>query len=183
MEIKTQSRVEDALLRRTVALPVNSNLRFCPTEAGSRFGAECRSLCRGSSLVEFSLLFPWCVFLLIGIMDFGFYSYALIATQGAAREAAVYASASSTTAADSTTACGYALDQLRGMPNIGTALSTCAAPPLTVTSSLVSGTSTPDGLNAVRVSVSYQTPRLIPIPGILAGQITITKTVLMKTRT
>ena len=183
MEIKTQSRVEDALLRRTVALPVNSNLRFCPTEAGSRFGAECRSLCRGSSLVEFCLLFPWCVFLLIGILDFGFYSYALIATQGAAREAAVYASASSSTASDNTTACGYALDQLRGMPNIGTALTTCAAQPLTVTSSLVSGTSTPDGLNAARVSVSYQTPRLIPIPGILSGQITITRTVLMKTRT
>jgi Flp pilus assembly protein TadG len=77
---------------------------------------------RGNSLIEFSLLFPWYIFLFAGIFDFGFYAYALIATQSAARVAAVYCSASSSTASDSATACGYALDQLSGMPNVGPGL-------------------------------------------------------------
>jgi Flp pilus assembly protein TadG len=137
---------------------------------------------RGNSLIEFSLLFPWYVFLFVGILDFGFYSYALIATQSAARVAGVYCSASSSAASDSATACGYALDQLRGMPNVGMALSTCAGTPLTLTASLVSGSDTPDGLNAAKVTVTYVTPQLIPIPGLLPGQLSITRTVLMRTR-
>ena len=137
---------------------------------------------RGNSLVEFSLLLPWYVFLFIGIFDFGFYSYALIATETAVRVAGEYCASSTTAAADSTTACGYVLDQLRGLPNVGMNLASCAASPVVVTTSLVSGSSTPDGANAANVVVSYTTPRLIPIPGILAGQITISRTVLMKTR-
>jgi Flp pilus assembly protein TadG len=151
----------------------------CIAAASSRDAMGSR---RGNSLIEFSLLFPWYVFLFVGILDFGFYSYALIATQSAARVAAVYCSASSSTASDSATACGYALDQLRGMPNVGMALSTCVGPPLTLTASLVSGSDTPDGLNAARVTVIYVTPQLIPIPGVLPGQLSITSSVLMRTR-
>jgi Flp pilus assembly protein TadG len=137
---------------------------------------------RGNSLLEFSLLFPWLFFLVIGTFDFGFFAYALMATQGAAREAGIYCASSSSTASDSTTACGYALDQLRGMPNIGMGLTTCASAPLTVTSTLVSGASSPDGMNAASVVVTYVSPQLIPIPGIFPGQLTITRTVLMRTR-
>src|SRR5258708_3959866 len=85
---------------------------------------------RGNMLVEFAFLMPWYVFLFVGAFDTGFYVYALMTTQGAAREAALYCSSSSSTATDSTTACGYALDQLRGLPNIGMALSTCSSAPL-----------------------------------------------------
>jgi len=137
---------------------------------------------QGSSLVEFGFLLPWCVFLFIGILDFGFFAYALIATQGAARVGAIYASGSTSTALDTATTCGYAIDQLRGLPNIGSTLSTCNSSPLTVTTNLVSGSSSPDGSNAVNVSVTYVSPSLVAIPGILPGQITITKSVLMKIR-
>jgi Flp pilus assembly protein TadG len=135
---------------------------------------------RGSSLIEFSLLFPWCLFILFCTFDFGFYAYALIATEAAARVAATYCSASSTTATDDATACGYALDQLRGLPNVGMALNSCSSSPLTVTATLLSGSDTPDGSKATRVSVSYVTPQLIPVPGLMPGQLTITRTVLME---
>ncbi|HVW11195.1 MAG TPA: TadE family protein, partial [Bryobacteraceae bacterium] len=78
---------------------------------------------------------PWYVFLFVGTFDFGFYAYSLIATQSAARVAALYCSTSSSTATDSTTACSYALDQLRNLPNVGYSVSTCNGSPLTVTAS------------------------------------------------
>ncbi len=40
---------------------------------------------RGGSLVEVALLAPWIFFLFVGIFDFGFYAYAAICTQNAAR--------------------------------------------------------------------------------------------------
>jgi Flp pilus assembly protein TadG len=134
---------------------------------------------RGSSAIEFALLCPWYIFLFVGAIDFGFYSYALIATQNAARIGAMYCAASASAAADSTTSCSYALDQLRGMPNVGTALAICSASPVVVTASLVTG---PDGANATSVTVSYTTPQMIPMPGLLPGQLTISRTVKMKVR-
>src|SRR5436309_10805983 len=80
---------------------------------------------RGSSIVEFSLLMPWYVFLFVGAFDYGFYSYSLIATQSAARVGVQYTSSGSSQVADASTACGYALDQLRNLPNVGSGLTTC----------------------------------------------------------
>lgn len=131
---------------------------------------------RGNALIEFSLMMPWYVFLFIGIFDFGFYAYSLIATQSAARVAALYCATNSTTATDSTTACSYALDQLRNLPNVGYSVSTCNGSPLTVTASNWSG---PDSNSGTSVLVTYTTPQLIPIPGILPGQLTINRTVKM----
>src|SRR3954451_22038539 len=99
---------------------------------------------RGANAIEFALLCPWYIFLFVGAIDFGFYSYALISTQNAARVGAMYCAASSSAAADSVTPCSYALDQLRGLPNVGAGVTTCAATPVVVTASLVTG---PDGGN------------------------------------
>ena len=44
----------------------------------------------GSSIVEVALLSPWIFFLFVGIFDFGFYAYAAICTQNAARAAAFW---------------------------------------------------------------------------------------------
>ena len=132
--------------------------------------------------MEFAFLLPWYVFLFAGAFDFGFYAYALMATQSAARAAGIYCSSSSSTASDSATACGYALDQFRGMPNVGSALSTCAGAPLTVTAALVTGNNSPDQADAALVVVTYVTPQLIPIPGILPGSLTITRSLVMRTR-
>src|SRR5580700_11126102 len=82
---------------------------------------------RGSSILEFSLMTPWLIFLFIGAMDWGFYAYALISTEAAARVACLYTSTSSTDATDSTTACTYAIQQLQGMPNVGTSMTSCAS--------------------------------------------------------
>ena len=134
---------------------------------------------RGSNIVEFALLMPWYFFLFVGALDFGFYSFGLIAAQNAARIGAMYCSGSSTTAIDSATACSYALDQFRTMPNVGSSLTTCAASPVVVGASLVTGA---DGAQAASVTVTYTTPQLIPIPGLLPGQLTISRTVQMKLR-
>ena len=54
-----------------------------------------RSRERGNSIIEFSLMTPWLIFMFIGAMDWGFYAYALIATEAAARVGCMYASTSS----------------------------------------------------------------------------------------
>ena len=40
---------------------------------------------KGSAIVETALMMPWLAFIFVGVLDFGFYSYACICTQNAAR--------------------------------------------------------------------------------------------------
>ena len=127
--------------------------------------------------MEFALFLPYLIFTFVGAFDWGNYSWALMKTQDAARVAALYTSSGSSTAADSSGACTYALAQMSDAPNLA-GMSSCTSP-LTVTATLVTG---PDGSNASQVTVSYQTVPLIPIPGLLPGQITITRTVVMAVR-
>src|ERR1700688_1032897 len=70
----------------------------------------------GSSIVEMALLSPWIFFLFVGIFDFGFYAYAAICTQNAARAVAL---AAAQTASASVTPCGAALGEMRMLPNVG----------------------------------------------------------------
>jgi Flp pilus assembly protein TadG len=140
---------------------------------------------KGTNIIEFSFLMPWYVFLFVGAYDYGFFCYSLIATQTAASAGATYCSTSSTTATDSTTACAYALNQLINLPNVGSGLTTCgttsvtSSAPVAVQATSVTG---PDGFTASQVAVIYLTPQLIPIPGILPGQLTIHRTVKMRLR-
>ncbi len=145
----------------------------------------------GNSIIEFSLLTPWLIFLFVGAMDWGFYGYALIATEAAARVGCLYTSSATSDATDATTACGYALDQLRKMPNVGTGLTTCASSgslvtnsaPVAVTATSVTG---PDGKAAAQVSVTYMTPVFVPIilgnSTVVPRQVTITRTIQMRMR-
>ena len=132
----------------------------------------------GNSLVEFCLLLPWYFFLFVGSYDFGMYSYSLIAVEDGARVAALNASRDSTSAGDSATACGFVLDSLRNLPNIGSGVTSCTSP---VTVTAVSGTG-PDGAAGTVVTVAYTSPQLIPIPGLLPGQLVITRIVKMRVR-
>lgn len=139
---------------------------------------------RGNSVIEFAMFAPWLIFLFIGAMDWGFYAYSLIATEAAARVGALYTSTNSSTVSDAATACTYALDQLRKMPNVGDGITTCAsgtsvtpAAPIAVSATPVTG---PDGGSAAQLSVTYVTPTFIPIPGLLPRQVTITRTFQMK---
>lgn len=135
---------------------------------------------RGTSMVEFAMIAPWYVLLFIGAFDYAFYSYALISTQNAARVAAMYCSQSSSRAANCSP-CTYAVNQLANLPNMS-GISTCAASPLVVTTSVITVTGDSGG-SASQVSVAYTTPSLMPIPGLLAGTVTITRTAVMRVLT
>lgn len=131
-------------------------------------------------MVESCLLFPWFVFLFIGALDAGFDLYALIGVQSAARIAVLYTSSSSSTANASAAACTLVLQDLNYMPNIGSTVTSCSALPLEVTAT--GPTTDQFGNSYSTVSVTYQTMSLIPIPGVLAGQFTITRTAQMQLR-
>lgn len=132
----------------------------------------------GSALIELSLLAPWILFLFVGIVDVGFYCYAMISVENAARVAAEYTSQSSTLAGNQSAACTMVRQELVNLPNLVN-LSSCGATPLTVSANSVTGT---DGSPATSVSVTYQGVSLFPIPGLLMGRLNITRNVQMRVR-
>lgn len=134
-----------------------------------------RRLREGHSVIEMALIAPWLLFLFAGALDMGFYSYAIISTQNAARVAAMHTSSSELAATDTAGACGYALAELNSMPNVR-GVTSCDALPVIVTVNQVTGV---DGAPASSVSVTYQSVPLIPIPGLM-GQLTMTRTAQMR---
>jgi hypothetical protein len=129
----------------------------------------------GHAIIEVTFMAPWIFFLFMGTVDFGFYSYAIIATQNAARIAVMQTSQTPATATDSTLACNYVLTELNVLPNTRT-LTTCGALPLIVNPTTFVDA---DGATAARVDVTYQTINMIPIPG-LTGQLSITRNAQMR---
>jgi Flp pilus assembly protein TadG len=139
---------------------------------------------RGGAMLEMALLAPWFFFLFIGALDWGFYAYSLISMQAAIRTAVLYTSTGTipatglSTAADTVGACQLVVQELQYLPNIGTASNDCSSNPI-VTATAVTG---PDAAAASQVTVTYQTMSLIPIPGLLAKQFTITRSGKMRLR-
>ena len=127
-------------------------------------------------MLELALLSPWIIFLFIGVLDFGFYAYSLITLETATRTAAMN-NANAGTPNDSATACTIVLNEFSSMVNMNGVSACGTGTPVTVSASQVTG---PDNASAAQVSVTYTTPTLIPIPGLLQGQYTITRTVTMK---
>jgi hypothetical protein len=133
----------------------------------------------GHAFVEIAFFLPWIFFAFVGAFDYGFYAYALISTQSAARAGALYTSSATGMASSSEGACSYALDELRRLPNVGNAITSCGSYPVIVGAASVTG---PDGAAASTVTVTYQTPRLIPVPGLIPGRVTITRAVEMRVK-
>ena len=156
----------------------------------------------GNSIIELTFMMPWLLFLFVGVFDFGFYAYALIATQNAARAVAIHNSISKTAATDPDfSGCGIVIAELQSTPN-ARSLGLCNAGQITTTSQSTkvaltqvlqvesdycpsqnpnaSCPSIPTGTDAAQVVVTYQTTLLIPIPGLLPGQLTIKRTALMQ---
>ncbi len=131
----------------------------------------------GHAVIEVSLMAPWIFFLFVGTLDLGFYSYAIIATQNAARVAAAQTSANPTTATNNVLACNFALTELNVLPNTRS-LATCGALPVIVNATTFVDA---DGATASRVDVTYQTINMIPIPG-LTGRLSITRNAQMRLR-
>jgi Flp pilus assembly protein TadG len=161
---------------------------------------------RGSAIVEAALMMPWLAFLFVGTLDFGFYAYAAICVQNAARAVAVAAATGAPI-----TSCAAAIGELSGIPNM-IPLASCVSPtyPSSVTTAgsmsvctatlQSSSSTTPNsdtscssatqcadcGLSkctncsSVQATVAAQTVPLVPIPGILMGKMTITRTAEMR---
>ena len=153
---------------------------------------------RGMAIVETALMAPWIFFLFVGVLDMGFFCYAAICTQNAARAVAMAGASPIST----TTACTAALGELNGLPNMDGAVNgaTCnayksgisAAVPYSACSATITATTSSDvncssatlcadcGLNPASSSiigvVTYQSLPMVPIPGLLTGQITLTRT-------
>ena len=71
------------------------------------------------------------------------------------------------------------LDHIRNLPNVGTVTTACTGEPvavLAVTAAAADGS----GATDTKITVTYKTPQLIAIPGVLAGKITIIRTVQMR---
>ncbi len=145
----------------------------------------------GHAVVETALLAPWILFLFVGVLDFGFYAYAAISTENAARVAALYTASTGTLASDARGACQYVVNEMRTLPNVGQGTScpgsctgTCTAGPLTVQAEALDGVSGRplgvDGAPASQVTVTYRTLSMIPIPGILAKQFNMRRSVQMR---
>src|SRR5947207_1548937 len=104
-------------------------------------------------MLELVLIAPWIFLLFIGALDWGFYASALVSLQAGVRSAALYTSGGGTgVASDQSTACTIILKEIRKLPNIGDAVTTCGSNPV-VTAEAISG---PDSASATRVSVTYQ---------------------------
>jgi len=121
------------------------------------------------------LFAPWIFFLFVGALDWGFYAYSLITLETATRSAALYESGLGTPTTSS--ACPIVMNEMSTLINMGSASATCGSAPLVVTASQITG---PDNTPSAQVSVTYTTPVMIPIPGLLAKQFTITRVVTMK---
>jgi Flp pilus assembly protein TadG len=132
----------------------------------------------GSSVIEFSLLAPWILFLVVGTFDLGFFCNSLISVENAARVAAEYTSKSSSVSGAQATACTLVLNELKMLPNLA-GVTTCNASPVVVTAQAVTGT---DGSPATSVSVTYTGSLLVPIPGLLTGRLNFTRTVQMRVK-
>jgi Flp pilus assembly protein TadG len=132
---------------------------------------------RGAAMMELALLSPWIIFLFIGVLDWGYYAFSLITLENATRVAAVFASSSTNNYNQTSNICTILLNEMGSLSNMQ-GVTTCSSSPLTFSSTLVA--SGPDGSNAAQMSVTYTTPQMIPIPGLLAKQFTVTRTVIMR---
>src|SRR5690349_5397528 len=99
--------------------------RWCRTSMKSQLEPSCKPARpvtrrgrKGNAMVEVALLAPWIFFLFIGVLDVGFYCYALMAVGNAARVAALQNSVGLGSANDSAGACLAAARELQSLPNM-----------------------------------------------------------------
>ena len=138
----------------------------------------------GNAIVEVSLLVPWIFFLFVGVLDVGFYNYALMAVGNAARVAVLQTSAAASSADNLAAACSAAMNELQSLPNVY-GKSVCAASAGSVTQATpvyadakVGPRLAPD-ISSI-VTITYASVPVIPIPGIIPVQMTIVRTAEMR---
>jgi len=130
-------------------------------------------------MLEMVLISPWIFMLSIGALDWGFYASALVSLEAGVRSAVTYTATGTSTAGNSTAACTIVLDEIRKLPNIGSSTTSCGSNPTVTATSLTSG---PGGAAASRVTATYTSITLIPMPGLLRRQFTVTRSAVMRLR-
>lgn len=138
-----------------------------------------RKRARGGAMMEMVLISPWIFFLFIGALDWGFYASALVSLQAGVRSAVLYTASGISTAGSSTDACTIVLNEIRKLPNIGSGTTDCSSNPTVTAEYLTSG---PGGAKASRVTVTYTSITLVPMPGLLRRQFTVTRSAVMRLR-
>lgn len=157
----------------------------------------------GTSMVEVALLSPWIFFLFVGIFDFGFYAFAVICTENAARAAAVQTAANQGVQND-LVACNAVWKEMNFLLNVSSITQDCTQLPVKVVRRTLCGASVPAGMftceapcatpppascadcgsdataASSEVCVTYQSDTFVPIPGILPKQITLTRVAEMR---
>jgi TadE-like protein len=155
---------------------------------------------KGSAIVEAALMMPWICFLFVGILDSGFYTYAAMATQNAARAVAIQ-SANIGGTLSAAAMCASAKRELLLLPNVGLA-GNCAAtqgaisnadpiwvcagilndtasapcvPPAVACADCAGSGATGTNARSIQAVVTYRSIPLIPIPGILTKQLQLTR--------
>ena len=154
----------------------------------------------GHAVIEVALLAPWIFFLFVGVLDFGFFAYAAIATENAARVAVLATSQNGTTAGHDGVACQHAVAELAALPNVRSGLASAGSPaaycatvpttsagmsasmPVAVDATRIEAANSVDGAVASRVDVTYRSLPMIPIPGLMMQQYTLTRFVEMRVR-
>lgn len=141
-----------------------------------------RHKARGQAAIEVALMLPWIVLVFAAVTDFGFFAYAFISVQNAAREAVLYTSTDPLLANSASAACTYAVGEASFLPGVGTTCTGATAGNMQVTATLGGalacpppspsnpggGTSPCDSI----VTVTYATAHLFPLP-FLPGQFII----------
>jgi hypothetical protein len=148
---------------------------------------------RGQAVIEVTLMTPWIFFLFVGVLDLGFYTYDAACTQNAARIAALQTAVNPalTSTQLQTLACDAAKLEMQRIPNIYNIGTSCGATPLTVTQQTLNcatkftdpsgNTHPPDCVPdpatvSSFVTVTYDSPNFVPIPGILTNQLHLMRT-------
>ena len=143
---------------------------------------------RGSAIIEFGLIAPLLLPLILVAVDGGIYAFSFVAVQNGVRVAALRNSGGLDSASDQTQACSMMIEELRGLPNIGSSFSSsCASDPLVVTAVLCDAvtpcfgsTTSADGGSATSIMASYTVPALFRFP--LVGPTVIARRSQMKIR-
>jgi Flp pilus assembly protein TadG len=139
---------------------------------------------RGHSIIEVALMAPWIFFIFMAVIDIGFYCYAAINAQNAARAAALYSASMGGVALDPLgLACSYAIQEVRNVPVTGGLPTGCAAgSKVQLTLAFRTSATTPpspDGRQAVAATVTIETLPMIPVPGLMS-QLTISRTAVVR---
>ncbi|HTS49205.1 MAG TPA: TadE/TadG family type IV pilus assembly protein [Bryobacteraceae bacterium] len=137
----------------------------------------------GNAVIEVALLAPWIFFLFVGVLDFGFYAYALISVENAARAATLLTSRSKVAATDQIDACAIVLSEMTWTAYGRNVQTNCQAAPLVVNTTLLNAGTVPaseDGSDAAQVDVQYTTLTMIPIPGVLPPSFVVDRKWQMK---